>query len=111
VLSVPPPPSVIPPPPPASPVLKPAFPAPPVSPLTIPPPPASGPRLGQAGKSSLPPPPPSFSSVEANYGEEVSSSKEKIPFVILDFLALAASLALCLLLWNEFFILDSKAFL
>jgi hypothetical protein len=112
-LSVPPPP-----PPPAAPsgpsLLKPAFKVPEAPSLSglPPPPPAGGARVGpSAGKASLPPPP-AFSSVEANYEETVSDNKEPVGWVVLDFLALAASVALCLLLWNEFFILvDTKGFL
>jgi hypothetical protein len=49
--------------------------------------------------------------VEGNFGEPEGDSKEKAGWVVLDFLALAASIALCILLWNQFALLsDGKAF-
>jgi hypothetical protein len=91
---------------------KPAFKVPdaPAPSILPPPPPAVGPRLGQSAVKTPLPPPPSFSTVETNYGESEADSKEKAGWVVLDFLALAASVALCLLLWNEFFALDGKPF-
>ena len=39
--------------------------------------------------------------IETNYNM-VDSPKEKAPLVVLDFLAMAASLALAVLLWNDY---------
>jgi hypothetical protein len=67
-----------------------------------PPPPGGAPRAPYArppGAAVAAASTPRLGAVEQNFGED-EDTKEKVPFVILDFLALAASVAFAILLWN-----------
>ncbi|MDR1498232.1 MAG: hypothetical protein LBS59_07500 [Puniceicoccales bacterium] len=89
---------------------KPAIRLPAVPPTTLPPPPG------------FPPPPPSTggvrpslagqpiklqSALETSFNES-ESTKESVPLVLLDFLALAASIAFAVLLWNDYLTLINR---
>jgi hypothetical protein len=92
-------------------MLRPSFKLP-EAPSSVPPPPPAAQRVVRPGAAALPPAPyvTSAPGVEGNFGESEESNKEKTGWVVLDFLALAASIALCVLLWNQFFLLDGAAF-